>query len=49
MKQDRLFPPELSGGEGLPDDVWAAYDEPYKISYREYVDIRRQRTPARTR
>ncbi|MDA3624666.1 YHS domain-containing protein [Saccharopolyspora oryzae] len=40
---DELFPPELSGGEGLPDHIWATYDEPYKISYREYVDVQRQK------
>lgn len=40
---DELFPAELSGGEGLPDDVWRTYDEPYKISYREYVDVQRQK------
>ena len=43
VTEAELFPPDLSGGEGLPDEVWATYDEPYKVSYREYVDIQRQK------
>ncbi|NMO04115.1 YHS domain-containing protein [Gordonia sp. TBRC 11910] len=40
---DELFPPEMSGGEGIPDEVWSTYDEPYKVSFREYVDTQRQK------
>lgn len=43
VSMEELFPPELSGGEGLPDQIWSTYDEPYKISYREYVDVQRQK------
>lgn len=43
ISQDDLFPPELSGGEGIPDEVWCTYDEPYKVSFREYVDTQRQK------
>lgn len=39
----------MSGGEGIPDHVWGTYDEPYKVSYREYVDVQRQKDEARTR
>lgn len=43
ISADELFPPEMSGGEGIPDDVWGTYDEPYKVTYREYVDVQRQK------
>jgi len=43
ITEDELFPPEMSGGEGIPAEVWATYDEPYKVSYREYVDVQRQK------
>ena len=43
VSRDELFPPAMSGGEGIPDAVWSTYDEPYKISYREYVDVQRQK------
>ncbi|RYF38088.1 MAG: toluene monooxygenase, partial [Comamonadaceae bacterium] len=43
ISADELFPPEMSGGEGIPDEAWANYDEPYKVTYREYVDVQRQK------
>ncbi|MCC3314950.1 YHS domain-containing protein [Nocardia africana] len=43
ISADDLFPPEMSGGEGIPDEAWSTYDEPYKVSYREYVDVQRQK------
>ncbi len=43
ISQEELFPPEMSGGEGIPDEIWSTYDEPYKVTYREYVDVQRQK------
>lgn len=40
---DELFPPEMSGGQGIPAEVWSTYDEPYKISYSEYVNTQREK------
>jgi toluene monooxygenase system protein A len=34
-----LFPDEMSDAFGLTLDQWNAYDEPFKISYREYVQV----------
>ena len=42
VTREELYPPALSGGEGIPDDAWEGYDEPYKVSFREYVEIQRQ-------
>jgi toluene monooxygenase system protein A len=43
VTQEELYPPALSGGEGIPDEAWEGYDEPYKVSFREYVEIQRQK------
>ena len=34
-----IFPDPMSDEFGLSCDQWEAYDEPYKISYREYVKV----------
>lgn len=41
--EEELYPEGQSGDYDFPDEAWAGYDEPYKISYREYVDIQRQK------
>lgn len=43
VTEEELFVPGHSGGEGIPAEAWSAYDEPYKVSYREYVDTQRQK------
>lgn len=43
ITEDELFPPEMSDAFGLPMKEWEAYDEPYKVSYREYVGIQREK------
>lgn len=36
---EELFPDEMSDTFGLSLEQWNAYDEPYKTSYREYVQV----------
>ena len=43
VTEDALFPEEQSGSLGLPLEQWETYDEPYKISYREYVQTQREK------
>ena len=43
VTEEDLFPGGHSGLSDVPMEVFDAYDEPYKISYREYVDIQRQK------
>ncbi|MEZ5248467.1 MAG: hypothetical protein R2713_04360 [Ilumatobacteraceae bacterium] len=43
VTEDELFPPELSGAEGLPMTAWEAYDEPYKQTFPEYVKVQREK------
>jgi toluene monooxygenase system protein A len=35
--EDEVWPPELSNGYGVPTQAWWTWDEPYKITYPEYV------------
>ena len=39
VTEEDLFPTEMSDRFGLSLEQWEAYDEPFKISYREYVDV----------
>ena len=43
VSDDELYPEGHSGDYDIPSEAWSTYDEPYKISYREYVDIQRQK------
>ena len=43
VTDEELFPAGQSGDFNISDDAWGQYDEPYKISYREYVDVQRQK------
>jgi toluene monooxygenase system protein A len=38
-----LFPEEQSDPFGLPMSEWETYDEPFKVSYREYVQLQREK------
>ena len=43
VTEDDLFPEEQSGALGLPLESWDGYDEPYKVTYREYVRTQREK------
>lgn len=43
VTEDELFPEEMSGARGIPMEGWEKYDEPYKITYPEYVSIQREK------
>jgi toluene monooxygenase system protein A len=37
VSEDEVFPDVQTDGRGIPAEEWWRWDEPYKISYREYV------------
>ena len=37
VKDENVFPEELSKSFGIAADEWWSWDEPYKLTYREYV------------
>ena len=43
VTEDEMFPPEMADPFGISMKEWETYDEPYKVSYREYVSIQREK------
>jgi toluene monooxygenase system protein A len=43
VDQDAVFPEWLSGTGKVPIDAWKQWDEPYKITYPEYVATQREK------
>ena len=43
VRRDELFPPVQSGDLEFAPEIWNQYDEPYKVSYREYVNVQREK------
>jgi toluene monooxygenase system protein A len=37
VSDEEVFPHALSNAQGVPAEEWWTWDEPYKVSYREYV------------
>ncbi|GEL19440.1 aromatic/alkene/methane monooxygenase hydroxylase/oxygenase subunit alpha [Pseudonocardia asaccharolytica] len=37
VEESDAWPDELSTAKGIPMEAWWGWDEPYKVSYREYV------------
>ena len=47
VSDDQLFPDIMTGAQGVPMEKWEVYDEPYKVSYPEYVRIQREKDAGR--
>ena len=43
VSDEELFPEEMSGGRGISMEAWETYDEPYKVTYPEYVTTQREK------
>ena len=43
VPREDLFPAELSDPYDIPLAEWETFDEPYKVSYREYVKVQREK------
>ena len=43
VDRDDAFPEEWVGAKGIPLDAWEDWDEPYRVSYREYVMVQREK------
>lgn len=43
VSEDELFPENMSGSDGIPKEAWEEFDEPYKMSYPEYVKVQREK------
>ena len=43
VPEDELFPEEMSGARGIPMEKWETFDEPYKVTYGDYVATQREK------
>lgn len=43
VHEDELFPPQFSDPFGIPVSEWERFDEPYKVTYRDYVKTQREK------
>ena len=39
VTDEQVFPEEMSESYGVPKEAWWTWDEPYKITYPEYVHV----------
>ena len=46
VEESELFPDEMSDPYNVPVEAWETFDEPYKISYRQYVSLQREKDAA---
>ncbi len=43
IERGAAFPDSICGGAGVADAAWTDWDEPYKVSYTEYVATQREK------
>jgi len=43
VDHDEAFPEEWVGAKGIPLEAWDEWDEPFRVSYREYVMVQREK------
>src|ERR1044072_3067629 len=46
VREDEVFPADVSGRPWLPATAWAGWDEPYRTTYSEYVANQREKETA---
>ncbi|MFT3731848.1 MAG: toluene monooxygenase [Hyphomicrobium sp.] len=43
ISTEQMFPPQFSDGYGIGMEFWEEFDEPYKVTYRDYVQTQREK------
>jgi Methane/Phenol/Toluene Hydroxylase./YHS domain. len=43
VDEGAAFPTEWTGAAGIPGDAWQVWEEPFRVSYRDYVRIQREK------
>lgn len=43
VEHDELFPEEWTGVGDVPAEAWDSWDEPFRVSYRDYVSVQREK------
>ncbi|PWR17522.1 aromatic/alkene/methane monooxygenase hydroxylase/oxygenase subunit alpha [Zavarzinia aquatilis] len=43
VTEAEMFPEAMSGSRGIPAEAWETFDEPYKVTYSDYVATQREK------
>lgn len=43
VAQEDAFPAAWTGSANIPQEAWRAWEEPYRVSYRDYVAVQREK------
>jgi hypothetical protein len=43
VAHEDAFPVAWTGSEGIPREAWRAWEEPFRVSYRDYVAVQREK------
>ena len=43
VEEQDAFPVEWSGTAGVPKEAWRSWEEPFRVSYRDYVMVQREK------
>ncbi|RJF88848.1 toluene monooxygenase [Oleomonas cavernae] len=43
VAESEIFPDMMTGARGIPAEVWESFDEPYKVTYSDYVATQREK------
>src|SRR5262249_8727224 len=43
VDENAAFPTAWTGSAGIPQEAWQAWEEPFRVSYRDYVRIQREK------
>ena len=43
VERDEAFPEEWVGAKGIPLEAWEDWEEPFRVSYRDYVKVQREK------
>lgn len=43
VDRDAAFPEEWVGAKGIPLEAWEDWEEPFRVSYRDYVKVQREK------
>jgi hypothetical protein len=48
VEHESAFPVEWTGSKNIPHEAWRAWEEPYRVSYRDYVAVQREKEAGAT-
>src|SRR5579859_6828322 len=46
VEHTEAFPDEWTGSKEIPQEAWRSWEEPFRVSYRDYVKVQREKEAA---